>query len=228
MSRETFLERVRQAAQAGRAYRVHLEEIPANTGYVGGGEDLCRRMADEINEVGGTAHPVDNLAEARQTLNDLLKQYQVKSALCWQHPLLDKLQLADLLAEKKIIPLCYDQLANLEPDEQRKQMLSADIGITSADYAIAETGSLVVCSEPGRERLASLLPPVHVAIIEFDQILPDLFDLIEKLSDAGVDSLPSNLTIITGPSKTGDIELELTTGVHGPGQWHVIVIRASN
>jgi L-lactate dehydrogenase complex protein LldG len=73
--------------------------------------------------------------------------------------------------------------------------------------------------------MASLVPPVHVAIVEEVQILPDLFDLFQGLRLAGVPTLPTNLTLITGPSKTGDIELQLTTGVHGPKHWHVIVIR---
>jgi len=100
-------------------------------------------------------------------------------------------------------------------------MLSADIGITSANYAIAETGSLAVGAKPGQERLASLLPPVHVAVITRTQIVPDLIDAFRSLEGQ---VLPSNLALITGPSKTGDIELQLTTGVHGPGNWHIVVI----
>ena len=143
-------------------------------------------------------------------------------------------------------------------------MLAAGVGITSVAAAIAETGTLVMAAAAGRERVASLLPPVHVAIVAESQILPDLFDLFAALDravgcvkqsadaptfaaetsvagapsaslrwplagDAGVSNqrtaLPSNLVLITGPSKTGDIELQLTTGVHGPGRVHVIVIR---
>ncbi|HEX4148194.1 MAG TPA: LUD domain-containing protein, partial [Pirellulales bacterium] len=65
-------------------------------------------------------------------------------------------------------------------------------------------------------------PPRHVAIIEARQIVADLFALFALYQPQ---ELPSNLTLITGPSKTGDIELELTTGVHGPAQWHVIIIQ---
>jgi L-lactate dehydrogenase complex protein LldG len=73
--------------------------------------------------------------------------------------------------------------------------------------------------------MASLVPPVHVAIVEAAQIVPDLFDIFAAYQGREQE-LPANLTLITGPSKTGDIELQLTTGVHGPKNWHMIVIRA--
>ena len=85
--------------------------------------------------------------------------------------------------------------------------------------------TIIILSAAGRERAASLLPPVFVTLLHAGQILPDLFDLFARLEDEGVESLPSNLALITGPSKTGDIELKLTTGVHGPGIWEVIIIR---
>jgi L-lactate dehydrogenase complex protein LldG len=226
MSRETFLKRVREAAVAGRAHRVHpCGELPDDVGYIGGGDDLCARMASEVEEVGGTAHLVDDLAGAQQALRGLLKQYGVTRALCWQHPLLDRLGLDELLTSEHVEQISHATLAALDQDAQRSQMISADLGISSVTHAIAETGTLSVASQPGQERLASLLPPVHVAVITSDQILPDLLDLFTRLEESGPESLPSNLTLITGPSKTGDIELQLTTGVHGPGKWHVIVVR---
>jgi L-lactate utilization protein LutC len=100
--------------------------------------------------------------------------------------------------------------------------MAADVGITSVDFAIAETGTLVVCSKMGQERLASLAPPVQIAIVERSQIVPDLMDVFDGFGADAV-NLPSNLVLITGPSKTGDIELQLTTGVHGPGHVHVLV-----
>jgi L-lactate dehydrogenase complex protein LldG len=90
--------------------------------------------------------------------------------------------------------------------------------------AVAETGTLAMASRPGAERVASLLPPVHVAVISADQIVPDLFDLFATMQKS-LPELPSSWVLITGPSKTGDLELKLTTGVHGPGHWHVIVAR---
>jgi L-lactate utilization protein LutC len=227
MSREAFLARVRQAAQSGCRYRVSTTEpVSSDVGYVGAGPDPVDRFAAEVTAVGGQAHVVEDAGQALAALASLLERYQPQTAICWQHPLLAALGLGGLLSAQGIRSLSSTTLAPLNEPQQRVEMLAADIGITSATLAIAETGSLVMASTPERPRLASLLPPVHIAVIDATQILPDLFDLFDRLQTDGLDSIASNLVLITGPSKTGDIELKLTTGVHGPGQWHVIVSRA--
>lgn len=225
MSRETFLARVRAAAESGRQYRVHLRPFPADAGYLGAGDDLVDRFATEASAVLGNVHIVDDLSAARIKLAELLRSSAARTALTWEHPLLDRLGLADLLATSGVERLSHATLVPLEPAEQRRRMLAADIGITSVTWAVAETGSAVLASAPGSERLASLLPPFYVTIIERQQLLPDLFDLFNKYDAANGGTLPSNLVFITGPSKTGDIELRLTVGVHGPGKWHVILLR---
>ena len=226
MSRETFLARIRQAAAAGRAHRVHLRnDLPERVGYAGGGDDPAARLIDEVNAVGGQALAVADLEEARETLAGLLAQYAPKSALCWRHSLLDRLGLDEILSQRDIARIDHDSLAPYDQAERRRRMLAAEIGISSVSLAIAETGTLLLCSRPGQERLVSLLPPVHVAIVEAAQVVPDLFDAFDRLAADGLQNLPSNLVLITGPSKTGDIELTLTAGVHGPGKWHVIVVQ---
>ena len=96
-----------------------------------------------------------------------------------------------------------------------------DCGVTDVYAAVAETGSLVIVPTPGHGRALSLVPPIHVAIVEPANIVPDLIDLLEKIS-AGP-RVP-NITIITGPSKTADIEGALVTGVHGPGVVRVFLV----
>jgi L-lactate utilization protein LutC len=94
----------------------------------------------------------------------------------------------------------------------------ADAGITDVVAAVAETGSIVVASGPGRSRAAFIAPAVHIAVVREDQIVPDLLDLWP-----GPTAPPTSLTIVSGPSKTADIEGILITGVHGPGQLHVVL-----
>lgn len=224
MSREKFLARVHEASERGRQFRVHSRPFPSDAGYLGAGNDLVGRFAAEVLAVGGRAHVVASRDEARARLLDLLDQSSAQSALCWECELFERLGLAELLASRNCERLDYSGLVGIDVSEQRRRMLAAGIGIGGATWAVAETGSVVVASGPGSERLASLLPPFYVTVLEQNQLLPDLFDLFAKYDLANGGKLPSNLAFITGPSKTGDIELRLTTGVHGPGVWHVIVL----
>jgi L-lactate utilization protein LutC len=221
MNRDDFLAQVRDAAQVGRQYRVKATEPARETGYASIQGDLLDRLVDEINAVGGRAKRVDDPAAARDALVALLKQYSPRTALVWQHPLLDELRVIDLLEEHSVSHASYARLLPQSATARRQAMLAADVGISSADYAIAESGTLALLSRPGQERVVSLLPPVHVALVKREQVLADLFDLFDRLPPG---ELASNLALITGPSKTGDIELRLTTGVHGPHDWHVVVI----
>lgn len=227
--RDAFLARVREAAAQGRGSGVQVRPTPPETGYLGVAGDLVERFAAEVNAVGGQAYVVSDHAAAAAQLHALLAEAGARAAVCWRHAVLDRLGLADLLAAPGVARYDYERLAALPADEARAALLACDVGLTSCDCAIAETGTLVMVARPGQERLASLLPPMHVAIVERRQIVPDLLDAFRWLAEeAGLSAegggLPSNITFITGPSKTGDIELQLTTGVHGPGKWRVIVV----
>jgi L-lactate dehydrogenase complex protein LldG len=103
----------------------------------------------------------------------------------------------------------------------RDQQAAAAAGVTGCDGAIAETGSLVMLSRPGRTRVASLLPPFHIAVVCPDQLyatMGDFFAAREADVRAG-----ASCTFITGPSRTADIELTLTLGIHGPGRVAVVI-----
>ncbi|MBY0396543.1 MAG: lactate utilization protein, partial [Thermoleophilia bacterium] len=106
-----------------------------------------------------------------------------------------------------------------EPTADRPTLFAADAGVSSADWLVSETGTLVLQARPDQPRSLSLLPPLHVALVPASKLVPDLFDLF-----AEQERLPSCLSLVTGPSKTGDIELRLVTGVHGPGEVHVVLV----
>ena len=220
MSRDEFLANIRRAAQIGRAYRVHSADITEQVGYVGADQDLCAAMAEEVNAVGGVATVVADAAAALVRLDEIFTEHQPKSAICWRHALLDHLGLAGFLEEREVAHSAYESWSTESTETYRDTWLAADIGIPST--------SLLVASGPGHERVVSLLPPVHVALVARYQIVPDLIDAVSWLGKQESDNLASNVTLISGPSKTGDIELQLTTGVHGPGHWYVIVIREAD
>jgi L-lactate dehydrogenase complex protein LldG len=98
----------------------------------------------------------------------------------------------------------------------------ADLGITGADYALADTGTLVMLSSREEARLVSLLPPVHLAIVPRDRLLSGLDELFTLLPQPARQT--SSMVMITGPSRTADIEQILVRGVHGPGEIHVVIV----
>ena len=109
-------------------------------------------------------------------------------------------------------------------EQLRHACATADIGITSADYALADTGTLVLLSSPAEARMISLLPPEHIAVVPRDRILSGLDELFSILPHPGEQS--SSMVLITGPSRTADIEQILVRGVHGPGRITVLVAPA--
>ncbi len=100
------------------------------------------------------------------------------------------------------------------------------VGITGVDAALAGTGSLVLASKPGQSRLVSLLPFVHVAVVKSDQILPNFEAWAEQTKRAGLDQFraTSNVLVISGPSRTADIAMELVLGAHGPAELHILIL----
>ena len=110
----------------------------------------------------------------------------------------------------------------------RQQAARADIGITGADYAVAETGSVVVLPRRGLSRLVSLTPPIHVAILRSQEILEsldDVFTLRRLAYYQGGEDMGSYMNLITGPSRTADIEQTLVIGVHGPQEAHLVLLQ---
>jgi L-lactate dehydrogenase complex protein LldG len=99
---------------------------------------------------------------------------------------------------------------------------TAEVGINFADYALADTGSLVFLTESHESRLISLLPPIHIALIARKTILSGLDELFTLVPHPALKS--SAMTLITGPSRTADIEMRLVRGVHGPGEVYVIIV----
>jgi L-lactate dehydrogenase complex protein LldG len=106
--------------------------------------------------------------------------------------------------------------------DYRQSCSEADAGITSADYALADTGTLVMISGAEESRLVSLLPPAHIAVVPVSRLLENLDELLLRIPTPA--DRTSSLVLITGPSRTADIEQILVRGVHGPGEITVILV----
>jgi L-lactate utilization protein LutC len=217
--REAFLKRVREAAAAGnRPGEAAAPPERGWVGYQGAGPDPVARFGEELAAAGGQLHVAPDGEAVVREVQAIARVHAARRILLGRGALLDRLVLGDRLQALGLEVTCVDALSE---QASREPFFAAYLGVSGVDYLIAETGSIVLLARPEEPRSLSLLPPVHVAVAERSQLLPDLFDLF-----AGRTAMPSCLTLITGPSKTGDIELRLVTGVHGPGEVHVVLVGA--
>jgi L-lactate dehydrogenase complex protein LldG len=129
---------------------------------------------------------------------------------------------APFLADCGIATLPGVRSGITDREELRELCATVDVGITSADYALADTGTLVLLSSPREARMISLLPPAHIAVVPRARILTGLDELFALLPNPAEST--SSMVLITGPSRTADIEQILVRGVHGPGVLSVVVV----
>ncbi len=165
--------------------------------------------------------------EALGYLSSVMTQLGVKRAVRSTEDVFQQLAVDSILQRPGIETAIIAQNENRSRETSRQEMIDADIGITGADYAVAETGSLVVLPRIGLSRLVSLAPPVHLALVRPQDVVDTLDDvfLLRRLDyyRNGRD-MGSYLNFITGPSRTADIEQTLVVGVHGPKEVHMIIL----
>jgi L-lactate dehydrogenase complex protein LldG len=190
--------------------------------------DLAEQFAAELARLAGHAHRCADGCAALDEIRALLQKHAATQVIAWDRAEIGLAGLDELLDELGVRVL-DSQIAG-RGDERAAYLQAlepAPICISGADAAIAESGTLLLRSRPGRGRLASLLAPAHIAVLRRAQIVRGLGQALTQLQaqhgpDIFADS--SNLTLITGPSRTGDIEQTLTLGVHGPREIHVVLI----
>ncbi len=221
-SREAFLMRVRQAVHEGNR-NLAIPPLPERQqiGYQGAGDDPVAKFCRELQYAGGFAYVARSRAEAIERIRDLADERHVRKLVIGLGAVIEELDLVRQLRDDERV------IAAIEPGKwDRQAFFDCDLGISGVEYLVAETGTVVMATRPTEPRSLSLLPPIHIAVAHRSQILPDLFDLFDRFApspDRPHSAPPSCLSLITGPSKTGDIELKLVTGVHGPGEIHVIL-----
>jgi L-lactate dehydrogenase complex protein LldG len=185
--------------------------------------DRAARFRAELETLGGTCHdlPDANAGAIVALIDGLMAGRGPRRVLMWDEALLPVPGLPTALVRAGI---SIDSVTpgDMASSERREELASATIGLTGADAALAETGSIVLASGPGRARLASLLPPIHVALVERRRLVESLAALIRDRPDLA--TAGANVVCITGPSRTADIEHTLSRGVHGPGEVHVVFV----
>jgi len=194
--------------------------------------ELASEMAESALQAGWKTKIVNSTFEASEYIKRISADLKASKIICSSQPIIKELGLQKIFRDTKLTIKtgAIDQNSNdeqrtLQRSSIRLNAIEADIGITGVDYAILETGSCVIIPNTGISRLVSLLPPVHIAIVESRQILPSLDELFTLTRHEFLKgNLSSYMNIITGPSRTADIEHTIVTGVHGPAEVHMIII----
>ena len=202
-ARERILSRLMSARAGSRLPRELVPPIPATARLTA---DACvHRFGVEAQALGVEYYVESSIADVHKRLTALIEGRRV---LSWD--------LAHLPYQAGM--LMSNAVLGQAP---RAAQATADVGVTGCDAAVAETASLVMFSAPGRSRTVSLLPPFHVAIVERGRFHFSMAEVFEVYRDRLEGS--AACTFITGPSRTADIELTLTLGIHGPGRVAVLV-----
>ncbi len=206
MERDEFLGRVRERLAGVEAPQLPAE-LPAT--FASGDGRLFDRFADELTKVGGDARRV-----TAPEIEGLIAELAVGASSA---------VVADGVGYYGEAVVAGLVRAGCEVREAtREEAEAADLGITGAELAVASTGSVLVRMGPGAPRVASLLPPVHVVVVSEERLVPGFEELFFALPIHAASA--AQTVLITGPSRTGDIELTLVRGVHGPTKVVVLVV----
>jgi L-lactate dehydrogenase complex protein LldG len=217
MERAAFLERVRRSlSQAPPASAAHpppdVDEV-APACHRRSLDDWGQAFLEEAAAHGAEARRVASPEELAGLLAEMVHRYGVERAVVSPEP--ETVGIAPLLAG-----LGVDVL----PGDGASSAAAADLGVTGATAGIAATGSIVVDAARAGGRSVSLLPPVHLALVDAERLLPTTAAFWRHLGDHFPEGVPSQVVVITGPSKTADIGQVLVTGAHGPGHLWVALI----
>lgn len=225
-ARDSILKSIREhlaiSAPLDAAHRLQIESVQPNgdlmsfdTGVVER-SSLIQTFKENLEAVGGHCSVVQNVAEATQAVAEIISDLQ-------RTPLrARRIALSNSLLVQTVCRGSQIDVDEMTISPSRAEIFSYDVGVSAVQYAIAETGTLVLESEAERHRLVSLVPPAHIAIVEADKICLTLAEALARVNQGN--NLSPTVTFITGPSRTADIELTLTIGVHGPQELYMIVI----
>ena len=205
-TRESLLARVRLAL--GRDAALPVPPVPGRLAPRMPGTPLeeMDALLGEVGKLGGKTQQLA-LGGLPDALASLVHEQAIRKATLWQTAELEALGVGRAL-QKLGVEL-------ISPHADKHALADCDLGVTGADAAFPETGTLLLRSAPERPRMVSLVPRIHLALITPNILLPDLSQGFERVKAEGY------FVFITGPSRTADIEMTVTIGVHGPKALYV-------
>lgn len=208
-AREEMLGKVRSALK--RTVDSGVAAIPATARIeprgAGDSEAELSAFFGEVEKLGGKTSRIAELADLHEALRELVKIEEVKKATVWQTAELKAWGVEDALRSFGV--------EIVSPYASNREVAECELGITGADFALPETGTLGLRSTIEQPRTVSLLPRVHLSLIQKSCLRADLQPIFEEAKR------DDYLVFVTGPSRTADIELTVTVGVHGPKTLYV-------
>lgn len=193
--------------------------------------ELADQMAEEATKAGWRVHRASNSEDAASYVASICVQKKATSVLRSNHDALDQIGVDAAVTNTGATLETTEHSGDYSQDQievSKSKAFSADIGITGVDYAIAETGTVVLHPRSGLSRLVSLAPPTHIAVLRSGEVLDSLDELFAmERNDFMSGELAGSMNLISGPSKTADIEGTTVTGIHGPLEVHLIILADS-
>lgn len=184
-----------------------------------GNEERIERFTANFLSVGGHVQRCSTMEQAVAFIAEKGKEMNPSYVVRQDERVLEELSLEQHLPSAKV------QVWNSDAEVQWKAAAAqADFGIVYADHAVAYTGSVVVKSAKEKGRSVSLLPTVLFIVISASRLVTRLGEVLGRFDEAGRENLPAGIHFITGPSRSSDIENDLTIGVHGPGIVYAIIV----
>ena len=193
-------------------------------------EALFTAAALSAEAAGWVVHRLEDMEKAALRVLRICREKNVQSAVLSAHTAVQRACVEQTLTDAGIQAALLKRASDDANDvtnhgSTKPAAFSAGIGITGADWVIAETGTLVLHPRSGVSRLVSLAPPVHIAIVEKGQVLPSLDELfILERAELLNGTLAGSMNLISGPSRTGDIEATIVKGIHGPVETHMLLV----
>lgn len=184
--------------------------------------DVVHEFQERARNVGAEVWRAKNADEAGEIAINIIKRSGAKSVILEDKLSVDESKIRKNLKRIELTIINRDDELIQDRSELFDRVNRAEAGITGTDFGVSDSGSIVLKSSSARPRSLSLLPPIHIALLKENKILPSLYELMVMIEQESIDD--SAITIITGPSKTADIEFNLVKGIHGPGELHIIII----
>jgi L-lactate utilization protein LutC len=194
--------------------------------------ELVDGFVHRATEAGWKIHRVANYEDAAEEVTAVVREHGAKAVMRSDHDILSEVPLESALKAEGI----ELEVAMREPSDDadedlerrlalRETSFNSEVGITGVDFAIAETGTVAMKPGIGSSRLVSLTPEVHIGVMTPESIIPSLDELFALTRDQHLSGEHKGMiNLITGPSRTADIEANLVIGVHGPREVHLVIV----